>query len=455
MELLPLTAISPIDGRYAAKTQELRETFSEYALIFYRVKVEIAWFEALAQQTEIKELPPLSEKARTFLHKISDNFNLQDAQHIKAIEGKINHDVKAVEYFLQEKFAELPELADKIAFIHFACTSEDINNLAYALMLKTAREQYLLPATDKLILFFKQFAKQYIQQPMLSRTHGQPATPTTLGKEFANIAARLQRQQQQIAAVVLMGKCNGAVGNYNAHIIAYPEVDWVNLSQQFIKNLGLECNLHTTQIEPHDFIAELSDAIARFNTVLIDTARDIWSYISLGYFKLKMKAEEVGSSTMPHKINPIDFENAEGNLLFANSMLQHFSAYLPRSRWQRDLRDSTLLRNLGVAMAHTLLGYKTFEQGLNKLAVDSQVIEQDLNQHWEILTEAVQTVLRRYQAESAYEQLKEFSRGKAVDQKQLQQFIHSLKIPEAAKKQLLQLTPSNYLGLAIELTRKI
>jgi adenylosuccinate lyase len=455
MPLSPLTAISPIDGRYASKADTLRPLFSEFALLRFRVLVEIRWLEALAGNTHIQEIPALTPKAQQFLNSLIENFNADDAKQIKNIEQKTNHDIKAVEYFLKEKFSAQPELATISEFIHFACTSEDINNLSYALMLQTARRECLLPQMADLIKMFKQFAHEYATQPMLSRTHGQPATPTTLGKEFANIAARLQRQYMQFENSELLGKCNGAVGNFNAHVIAYPEIDWPNLSKKFIEHLGLTYNSHTTQIEPHDFIAEFSDTLARFNNILIDAAGDIWGYISLGYFKLKMKAGEVGSSTMPHKVNPIDFENAEGNLSLANALLQHFSAYLPRSRWQRDLRDSTLLRNLGVALAHSLIAYQTFNQGLQKLAVDATLITQDLNQHWEILAEAIQTVLRRYRCEMPYEKLKDLTRGKTISPEELRKFIAELTLPPAVKDRLLQLTPTTYLGKAVELTKEI
>jgi len=455
MPLSTLTAISPIDGRYASKTFALQKIFSECALLRFRVLIEIRWLEALSDAAEMTEIPPFSEKTRRFLQDLLNDFDEDDAKKIKIIEQTTNHDIKAVEYFLKEKFAQEPELAAIQEFIHFACTSEDINNLAYALMLKTAREEFLLPQINKLIQWFTGCAHQHAEQAMLSRTHGQAATPTTLGKEFANISARLQRQREQFFKVEIMGKFNGAVGNFNAHVIAYPEIDWLNLSKKFVESLGLIYNAYTTQIEPHDYIAEYSDVLARFNIILIDTARDIWSYISLGYFKLKIKPGEVGSSTMPHKINPIDFENAEGNLSLANSLLHHFSSHLPRSRWQRDLRDSTLLRNLGVAVAHSLMAYQVFYQGLEKLAIDEAYITQDLNHHWEILAEAVQTVLRRYQCETPYEQLKELTRGKAIDQIQLQKFIATLNLPDIAKNRLLQLTPLTYLGKAVELAKNI
>lgn len=455
MELSTLTAISPIDGRYAQKTAALSAVFSEYALFRYRILVELRWLAALAAHTALTEIPPLSAKAQQFLNQLVDNFTPAEAEQIKTIERRTNHDIKAVEYYLKEKFAQLPELAALSEFIHFACTSEDINNLAYALMLQTARQDCLLPQMNALIKAFTALAQLHAEQPMLSRTHGQPATPTTLGKEFANIAARLQRQIQQYENVVILGKCNGAVGNFNAHLIAYPDIDWPSLSQQFIESLGLQYNAYTTQIEPHDYIAEFCDALARFNTILIDAASDIWGYISLGYFKLKVNEAEVGSSTMPHKVNPIDFENAEGNLSLANTLLRHFAAELPRSRWQRDLRDSTLLRNLGVPLAHALIAYQSFAQGLGKLAVDSACISADLVQHWEILAEAIQTVLRRYNCEMPYEKLKALTRGKKITATELHAFIETLAIPAAAKKQLRQLTPQTYTGLASVLAKKI
>lgn len=455
MQLSPLTAISPIDGRYDSKTEALRSVFSEYALMRFRLIVEIRWFEALAEEKLFTEIKPLDKKSKLFLNDIIENFNEADAKKIKNIERKINHDVKAVEYFLKEKFSTYPELAANKEFIHFACTSEDINNLAYALMLKTARQKCLAPLINEIITIITRIAHEQAAQPMLARTHGQPATPTTLGKEFANIVMRLKRQRDQLLALEVLGKCNGATGNFNAHVVAYPKINWLNLSKRFITQLGLVCNEYTTQIEPHDFIAEWCHTITRFNTILIDTARDVWNYISLNYFKLKMKSEEVGSSTMPHKVNPIDFENAEGNLSLANALFQHLSSHLPRSRWQRDLRDSTLLRNLGVAFAHSIIAYQAFIQGLQKLAVAKDRIEQDLMQHWEILAEAIQTVLRRYRAELPYEQLKKLTRGKTIDQHLLQQFIQKLDLPADAKNKLLELTPMTYVGMAVELAQKV
>jgi len=448
MELDTLLAISPIDGRYAGQTKELREFFSEYGLIKSRVVVEIAWLINLSQQPTITEVPPLSRDALTVLEQIAAEFNVNDAARIKEIERTTNHDVKAVEYFLKEKVADYRELHAINEFIHFACTSEDINNLAYALMLTSARQAVVLPAMDQLISAIKTLAHQYAALPMLSRTHGQPASPTTLGKEMANVVARLERQRAQVADNPILGKMNGAVGNYNAHLAAYPEIDWQQLAQQFVTDLGLQFNPYTTQIEPHDYIAELFDAISRFNTILIDFDRDIWSYISLGYFKQKTVAGEVGSSTMPHKVNPIDFENSEGNLGIANAIFGHLSQKLPVSRWQRDLTDSTVLRNLGVGLAHSLIAYKTTLKGINKLQVDAQRIQQDLDANWEVLAEPIQTVMRRYGIEKPYEKLKELTRGQSISQATLQSFISGLNIPESAKQQLLQLTPGTYIGNA-------
>lgn len=455
MELSTLTALSPIDGRYAAKAASLRPIFSEFALIRFRLLIEIRWLQNLATLPELKEVPPLSPAAQKFLEQLFVSFSIEDAKKIKEIERQINHDVKAVEYFLKEKFAQQPELATASEFIHFACTSEDINNLAYGLMLKTAREQCLLPLMNQIITRLTQFAHQHADQPMLSRTHGQPATPTTLGKEIANVVARLKRQYHSFEQVAILGKFNGAVGNFNAHLVAYPEIDWENVGKSFVEHLGLQWNPYTTQIEPHDFIAELCHTLARFNNILIDFDRDMWSYISIGYFKLKSIGQEVGSSTMPHKVNPIDFENSEGNLSLANAMLQHLANYLPRSRWQRDLRDSTLLRNIGVACAHTVIAYEVILAGLNKLAADGKVIAADLNQHWEILAEAIQTVLRRYHIDAPYEKLKALTRGKTVDQQLLHEFIESIEISVEVKQQLLALTPMTYVGNAMDKAKQI
>jgi len=448
MELDTLLAISPIDGRYSRQTQALRDYFSEYALIKNRVTVEIEWLKCLAQHPSIKEVPPLNPAALKRLDQIVAEFSVNDAARVKNIERTTNHDVKAIEYFLKEQVANQPELQAVNEFIHFACTSEDINNLAYALMLAGARREVLLPSMDQLIEAIKDIAHRYAAQPMLARTHGQPASPTTLGKEMANVVARLQRQRQQVADCVILGKVNGAVGNYNAHLVAYPEIDWQLLAQQFVNALDLQWNPYTTQIEPHDYIAELFDAIARFNTILIDFDRDVWSYISLGYFKQKTVAGEVGSSTMPHKVNPIDFENSEGNLGIANAIFNHLSQKLPISRWQRDLTDSTVLRNLGVGMAHSLIAYQASLKGINKLEVDAQRIQKDLDNNWEVLAEPIQTVMRRYGIEKPYEKLKDLTRGQTITQATLQAFIQSLDIPDQAKQQLMKLTPHTYIGNA-------
>jgi len=448
MELSSLTAISPIDGRYASKTQTLRPIFSEFGLIRYRVLVEIRWLQFLAAQPQIVEVPALSPEAQTLLNDLVDQFSVKDAQRVKDIERITNHDVKAVEYFIREKIIIHPELKAINEFIHFACTSEDISNLAYGLMLREARSQIILPKMEAILTALTSLAEQHADIPMLSRTHGQPASPTTLGKEIANVAYRLHRQREQVAKITLMGKFNGAVGNYNAHLSAYPELDWDYIAQQFINQLGLEANPYTTQIEPHDYIAELFDAIARFNTILIDFCRDTWSYISLGYFKQKTVAGEVGSSTMPHKVNPIDFENAEGNLGIANALFNHLAVKLPISRWQRDLSDSTVLRNLGVGIAHSLIAYDSSLKGIGKLEVNHSVIEADLNQTWEVLAEPIQTVMRRYGVPQAYEKLKDLTRGQGINQASLQAFITDLPIPEEAKKELLCLMPTTYIGNA-------
>lgn len=448
MELSALTAISPIDGRYGSKTQELRHIFSEFGLIKYRLQVEINWLKQLADCPEITEVPQLSQAAITVLDTISDNFNETDALRIKAIEAKTNHDVKAVEYYIKEKIADNTELNAIGEFVHFACTSEDINNLSHGLMLSTAREQIILPQCLALIETIKALAKAHQDVPLMSRTHGQPATPTTLGKEMANSVVRLERQYHQIANVAIMGKLNGAVGNYNAHMAAYPEINWHKLSEQFVSQLGLVWNPYTTQIEPHDYIAELFDAIARFNTVLIDFNRDIWSYIALGHFKQKTIAGEIGSSTMPHKVNPIDFENSEGNLGIANAILRHMAEKLPISRWQRDLTDSTVLRNLGVGIAHSLIAYQSSLKGIKKLEVNKANLSAELNNNWEVLAEPIQTVMRRYGIEQPYEKLKDLTRGKRIDAKQLANFVDNLDLPQEVKAQLKQLTPENYLGRA-------
>ena len=446
MELNNLTAISPIDGRYGEKTDELRPIFSEFGLIKYRVLVEIRWLQALADHSLISEVPHFSQHANHVLNNIIDNFNLDDAQRVKNIERTTNHDVKAVEYFLKEKIAGNEELEAVSEFIHFACTSEDINNLAYALMLRTARAHVILPKMDEIFAAISRLAHKYAEQPMLSRTHGQPASPTTLGKEMANVAYRLKRQSQIISDTPILGKINGAVGNYNAHLSAYPEIDWNKMAQNFVTELGLSWNPYTTQIEPHDFIAELFDAISRFNSVLIDFDRDIWGYISIGYFRQKTVAGEVGSSTMPHKVNPIDFENSEGNLGIANAVFHHLSAKLPLSRWQRDLTDSTVLRNIGVGLAHSIIAYQSTLKGINKLEINVDRLEADLNENWEVLAEPIQTVMRRYGVEKPYEKLKELTRGRQINKDTLHQFIDTLQIPEQEKVRLKQLSPRNYTG---------
>ena len=455
MELSTLTAISPVDGRYGSKCESLRPLFSEYGLIRQRVRVEVEWLKTLAAHQDITEIPGLSNSAHALWDSIADNFSLDDAQRVKDIERTTNHDVKAVEYFLKEKISANNELNAINEFIHFACTSEDINNLAYALILKQAREQILLHSMDTVIEAIQTLAHEQAQQPMLSRTHGQPASPTTLGKEMANVVYRLRRQREQVAGVAIMGKINGAVGNYNAHLSAYPSVDWEHLAKNFVRNLGLEWNPYTTQIEPHDYIAELFQAVSRFNQVLLDFSRDVWSYISIGYFKQKTVAGEVGSSTMPHKVNPIDFENAEGNLGMANAMLQHLSEKLPVSRWQRDLTDSTVLRNLGVGVAHSLIAYQSALRGIGKLAVDSERINADLDNNWEVLAEPIQTVMRRYGIEQPYEKLKELSRGHKLSQQDIHDFVQKLDIPDQAKQDLLALSPASYIGNAAAQAKKI
>ncbi len=455
MDLTPLTAVSPIDGRYARNTEVLRPIFSEFGLIKHRVVVEVRWLQALAAHTGIQEVPALSEHATRVLDAIIDNFGEDDAKRVKNIERTTNHDVKAVEYFLKEKIAGNHELEAIGEFIHFACTSEDINNLAYALMLREARGQVLLPQLDDVIRAISDLAHGTAVLPMLSRTHGQPASPTTLGKEMANVCYRLRRQREQVAAIELLGKINGAVGNYNAHLVAYPEIDWPAFAKGFVTALGLEWNPYTTQIEPHDYMAELFDAIARFNVILIDFARDVWGYISLGYFKQRTVAGEVGSSTMPHKVNPIDFENAEGNFGIANAVFDHLAAKLPVSRWQRDLSDSTVLRNLGVGVAHSTIGYASLLRGMAKLDTNPDRLQQDLNATWEVLAEAIQTVMRRYGVEQPYEKLKALTRGKGISGESLKDFIDALDIPDRAKQELSSLTPATYIGNAVEQAESI
>ena len=451
MELNALTAISPVDGRYGSRTVELRDIFSEFGLIKYRVTVEVRWLQQMAGIAGIAEVPALSAEANNLLNSIVDNFSLADAQRVKDIERTTNHDVKAVEYLLKEKVADVPELAAVSEFIHFACTSEDINNLSHGLMLKTARDQVLLPLCDQLLGALKELAVRYKTMPMMARTHGQPASPTTLGKEMANVYIRLLRQREQIAAVQMLGKFNGAVGNYNAHLSAYPDLNWHQISEQFVTSLGLEWNPFTTQIEPHDYIAELFDAVARFNTILIDFDRDVWGYIALGHFKQKTIAGEIGSSTMPHKVNPIDFENSEGNLGLANAIFQHLASKLPISRWQRDLTDSTVLRNLGIGFGYTVIAYHATLKGISKLEVSEANLLSELDQNWELLAEPVQTVMRRYGVEKPYEKLKELTRGKRITPADLHAFIDNLDVPEQAKTQMKQFTPDNYIGAAIAL----
>jgi len=455
MELTSLTAISPIDGRYGNKTADLRAIFSEYGLIKHRVLVEVRWLQMLAAQTEISEVPALSQHANDILNRIAEQFSIEDAQRVKHIESTTNHDVKAVEYFLKEKITGNTELEAISEFIHFACTSEDINNLAYALMLREARTQSTLPMMDELVDAITQLAHDNADQPMLSRTHGQTASPTTLGKEMANVAHRLRRQREQLKSIEILGKINGATGNYNAHLSAYPDLDWPALAEKFITDLGLDWNPYTTQIEPHDYIAEIFDAQARFNTILIDYCRDVWGYISLGYFKQRTIAGEIGSSTMPHKVNPIDFENAEGNLGMANALFNHLATKLPISRWQRDLTDSTVLRNLGVGCAHSVISYQSCLKGISKLETNPDKLLADLDAAWEVLAEPIQTVMRRYGIENPYEKLKEMTRGTKVDQQSIQKFIGTLDIPEQAKQQLLKMTPMSYTGDAENLAKSI
>ncbi|MEK6685523.1 MAG: adenylosuccinate lyase [Pseudomonadota bacterium] len=456
MNFSAITALSPLDGRYQTKVEPLRFYFSEFALIRYRVQVEVSWLKALSNDPGVVEIPPFSIETNARLDNLVANFSVSDGEAIKAIEAITNHDVKAVEYWLKQILADNAEVAKAAEFIHFACTSEDINNLSHGLMLKSSLEQVMLPALNKIIARLVELAHQLADVPMLARTHGQPATPTTLGKEMANAVYRLQRGKKQLATVAILGKINGAVGNYNAHLSAYPDLDWEKFAQLFVENLGLEFNPYTTQIEPHDTMAELFDAYARINTILLDLNRDIWGYISLGYFKQKTKADEVGSSTMPHKVNPIDFENSEGNLGIANALLRHLSEKLPVSRWQRDLTDSTVLRNMGVALGHTLLAYDSCLKGLNKLDVNPAQLLVDLDNTWEVLAEPIQTVMRRYGAANPYEQLKALTRGKGgITQETLHQFIHDLNIPAEEKDRLLAMTPRNYIGQASTLARRI
>ncbi len=450
MNLTSLSAISPVDGRYAEKTVRLRPIFSEYGLMRYRVIAEVRWLQALAAHPGIPEVPAFSVSANERLEKIIDGFDISEAQRVKVIEQTTNHDVKAVEYFLKEKISGHEELSVSREFLHFACTSEDMNNLAHAMMLRDARQDVLLPAIDSLIRLIALTSQRLAEQPMLARTHGQPASPTTLGKEMVVFVHRLRRQREQLAAVSLLGKANGAVGNYSAHLAAYPDVDWPAFSASFVHQLGLELSPATTQIEPHDYIAEYFHAMTRLNTVLLDFCRDVWGYISLGYFRQKTVEGEVGSSTMPHKINPIDFENGEGNLGLANAILQHLAEKLPISRWQRDLTDSTVLRNLGVGAAHSLIAYQAIEKGLKKLEADAWKLGRDLDDNWEVLGEAIQTVMRRYGLPEPYEQLKRLTRGQRVGRDALRAFVQQLQIPDADKARLLSMTPADYVGNAAE-----
>lgn len=448
MELSALSAISPIDGRYGSKTTALREIFSEYGLIRRRVLVEIRWLQHLSAHPGIPEVPVFSKEATRTLGDIAERFDEVDARRIKDIEATTNHDVKAVEYFLKERFAGNAELESVAEFVHFACTSEDINNLAHAMMLRDGMNEVLAPAMDRLISALGGLARSCADIPMLSRTHGQTASPTTMGKEIANVVARLRRQRESLAGCAFLGKINGAVGNYNAHLAAYPEIDWQAAAREFVTSLGLTWNPYTTQIEPHDYMAELFHAIARFNTVLLDFDRDAWGYISLGYFRQRTVAGEVGSSTMPHKVNPIDFENSEGNLGLANALFEHLAAKLPVSRWQRDLTDSTVLRNTGVGFAYSLIAYEASLKGIGKLEIDPARLAQDLDTAWEVLAEPIQTVMRRYGIEQPYEKLKALTRGQRIDRDAIRSFLEGLDIPETARTQLLALTPAGYTGNA-------
>ena len=453
--LSALNALSPIDGRYGSKVDALRPHFSEYGLIHRRLQVEIEWLKALAAEPKLGEIAPFSAPTVAQLDGLVKNFSEADAAEVKAIEATTNHDVKALEYWIKEKVGGNPEVARVAEFIHFACTSEDINNLSHALMLNAGRQGVMLPMLDKVIARIRELAHQYADMPMMCRTHGQPATPSTVGKEMANVVYRLQRGRERIAAVSLLGKINGAVGNYNAHTVAYPDLDWEAFCKKFVESLGLEFNPYTIQIEPHDAMAELYDAFARVNTILVDFNRDVWGYISLGFFKQKTKAGEIGSSTMPHKVNPIDFENSEGNLGLANAILKHLSEKLPISRWQRDLTDSTVLRNMGVGLGYTLLAYDSCLRGLSKLEADPAKMLADLDANWELLAEPIQTVMRRYAVPQAYEKLKELTRGNRVTRQGMQEFVSSLDIPAEARQQLLALTPWGYTGKAAELAKRI
>ena len=455
MSLNPLTAVSPIDGRYHGKTKALETLFSEYGLIRYRVIVEVRWLQHLSRLPEITELPALSKQADDFLEAILNNFDPTQAQRVKDIEATTNHDVKAVEYYLKEQLEGLDELDNIKEFVHFACTSEDINNLSYALMLKDGRDQILDPQMKQIAEKLRELSIEFAAVPMLSRTHGQTASPSTMGKEFANVVARLERQITQLTQVSVLGKINGAVGNYNAHLSAYPEIDWPAASERFVTELGLELNPYTTQIEPHDYIAEMFDVVKRYNVILIDFNRDVWGYISQGYFKQKTIAGEIGSSTMPHKVNPIDFENSEGNLGLANAVMSHLSEKLPISRWQRDLTDSTVLRNLGVGIGYSVIAYQSALKGIGKLEINEARLLQDLDSSWEVLAEPIQTIMRRYNIENPYEKLKELTRGKTITREILADFVETLEMPEDAKEQMRNLTPATYTGYAEQLARNI
>ncbi|WP_443642458.1 adenylosuccinate lyase [Candidatus Njordibacter sp. Uisw_039] len=449
MDLSSISALSPVDGRYGSKTASLRPYFSEFGLIYNRVLVEVRWLQRLADHPQIGEVAPLSDKANALLERLINDFDESAAQRVKDIESTTNHDVKAVEYYIKEQFKDNAELHAINEYVHFACTSEDINNLAHGLMLKQGLEQVMVPEMTEVLAQIKYLAHSHQNQPMLSRTHGQTASPSTMGKEMANVAARLERQLKQIQQMEFLGKINGAVGNYNAHYTAYPEIDWQANAQTFVESLGLTWNPYTTQIEPHDYIAELFDAIARFNTILLDFDRDIWGYISLGFFKQRTISGEIGSSTMPHKVNPIDFENSEGNLGIANALLQHLASKLPISRWQRDLTDSTVLRNLGVGLAHSLIAYQSTLKGISKLQLNAQRLDADLDNAWEVLAEPIQTVMRRYAIEEPYEKLKTLTRGKTINAAIMAEFIDSLDLPQSVKDELKTLTPANYIGNAI------
>ena len=455
MQLSTLTALSPLDGRYQDKVTPLRTIFSEFGLMKFRVAVEVRWLQKLASTTDITEVPPFSTQTNTFLDGIVANFNETDAARIKEIERTTNHDVKAVEYFLKEKIQNEAELVNVSEFIHFACTSEDINNLSHALMLSTARDEVILPEWKKLIDEITRLAEEYKMIPLLSRTHGQPASPSTVGKEMANVVYRLKRQFKQLQNAEILGKINGAVGNYNAHLSAYPNIDWHKFSEEFVTSLGIQWNPYTTQIEPHDYIAEFFDAVVRFNTIIIDFDRDLWGYIALNHFKQRTIAGEIGSSTMPHKVNPIDFENSEGNLGLANAVMTHLGQKLPISRWQRDLTDSTVLRNLGVGLGYCLIAYASTRKGISKLEVNQPHLLEELNQNWEVLAEPIQTVMRRYGIEKPYEKLKELTRGKRVTEQAMLEFIDKLAIPQEEKLRLQKLTPATYIGAAVELVEKL